>query len=65
MLGERIRKFRIKKGLSQERLARLADVSYNTIVKIESGASNNPTIQTLSGIAKVLEVTIDELLRAK
>ncbi len=65
MLGERIRKFRIKKGLSQERLARLADVSYNTIVKIESGASNNPTIQTLSGIAKVLEVTVDELLRAK
>jgi transcriptional regulator with XRE-family HTH domain len=62
MLGEKIRKLRIKKGLSQEKLARLADISYNTIVKIESGASNNPTIQTLSGIANALDVSLDELI---
>lgn len=63
MLGEKIRKLRIKKGLSQERLARLADISYNTIVKIEAGASNNPTIQTLSGIANALGVSLDELMK--
>jgi len=65
MLGDKIRKLRIKKGLSQEKLARLANISYNTIVKIESGDSNNPTIQTLSGIASALGVSFDELLNKK
>jgi transcriptional regulator with XRE-family HTH domain len=63
MLGEKIRKIRIKKGLSQEKVARLANVSYNTIAKIESGVSNNPTIQTLYGIANALEVSLDELMK--
>ena len=62
MLSERIRKLHIKRGLSQEKLARLADVSYNTIVKIESGQSKHPTIQTVAGIAKALDVGLDELV---
>lgn len=62
MLSERIRKLRIKKGLSQEKLARLADVSYNTIVKIESSQSKRPTIQTVAGIAKALDISLDELV---
>jgi len=62
MLSERIRKLRIKKGLSQEKLARLADVSYNTIVKIESSQSKHPTIQTVAGIAKALDISLDELV---
>jgi transcriptional regulator with XRE-family HTH domain len=61
MLSKRIRELRNKKGLSQEKLARLADVSYNTIVKIESGESKNPTFQTMAGIAKALDITLDEL----
>ncbi len=63
MLAKRIREIRNKKGLSQEKLARLADVSYNTIVKIESGESKNPTIQTMAGIAKALEVSLDNLMK--
>jgi len=63
MLAKRIRDIRNKKGLSQEKLARLADVSYNTIVKIESGESKHPTIQTMAGIAKALGISLDELVK--
>jgi DNA-binding XRE family transcriptional regulator len=58
----KIKKLREKKGLSQEKLARLADVSNNTIVNIESGKQTNPTIETVSKIAKALDVKIEELL---
>lgn len=64
MLAKKIRELRRKKGLSQEKLARLADISYNTIVKIESGDSKNPTFQTMTGIAKALGVSLDDLANA-
>ena len=49
------------KGLSQEKLARMADVANNTIIKIESGKNQNPTLDTLKKIAKALGVSIDYL----
>ena len=58
----KIKQLREKKGLSQEKLARIADVSNNTIVNIESGKQTNPTIETVSKIAKALDVAIEELL---
>lgn len=63
MIAKRIRELRNKKGFSQEKLARLADISYNTIVKIESGESKHPTIQTMAGIAKALGVSLDDLAK--
>jgi transcriptional regulator with XRE-family HTH domain len=63
MLAKKIRELRTKKGLSQERLARLADVALNTVVKIESGESKHPTIQTMAGIAKALSVSLDDLAK--
>jgi len=63
MLDKKIRELRNKKGFSQEKLARLADVSYNTIVKIESGDSKNPTIQTMARVAKALSISLDELVQ--
>ena len=48
MLASNIRKLRKLKNISQEKLARLADISYNTVVKIEAGKANNPTFETLS-----------------
>ena len=53
------------KGLSQEKLARLADVANNTIVKIEAGKNQNPTLDTLNKIAKALEGTIYYLTNNK
>lgn len=58
-----IRKLREKNGLSQEKLARLADVSNNTIVNIEAGKQKNPTIDTIRKIAKALGVSLEELLK--
>ncbi|HEY4479004.1 MAG TPA: helix-turn-helix transcriptional regulator [Candidatus Paceibacterota bacterium] len=64
-ISKNIRKMREMKGLSQEKLARLADVANNTIVKIEAGKNQNPTLDTLNKIAKALEVTIDDLANNK
>ena len=61
MLAKRIRELRNKKGISQEKLARLANVSYSTIVKIESGESKNPTFGTMMGIAKALGISLDQV----
>ena len=62
MLGENIKKYRKKKELSQDRLAKLADITLTTLVKIETGSNDNPTIKTLKKIAGALEVSIDALL---
>ena len=61
-IADNIRKARKKAGLSQDKLAREADVAYNTVVKIESGENKNPTIETLRSIAKALDVSVDELI---
>ena len=57
-----LRKLREAKGLSQEKLARLADVANNTIIKIEAGKNQNPTLDTLRKVAKALNVSIDDLI---
>lgn len=62
MIGPNLRKLRKKKGFSQEKLARLADISLNTLTKIESGFARKPTIQTVVKLARALEVSIDELV---
>jgi len=58
-----VKQLREKTGLSQEKLARLADVSNNTIINIEAGKQNNPTIETLKKIANALEVGVDDLIK--
>lgn len=60
-LAKNLKKLREKKGLSQDRLAKLADVANNTIIKIEQGENINPTLDTLKKIAKALGVGLDEL----
>ena len=62
-LSKNLRKLREQKGLSQERLARLADVANNTIIKMESGENKNPTLDTLQKLAKALAVSVDDLIK--
>jgi len=62
-IAENIKKYRKKMGISQDRLSKVADVTYNTIIKIESGVNKNPTIETLAKIAKSLGVGVDDLIR--
>jgi len=62
-ISENLKKLRRKKGYSIEKVARLANLSLNTIVKIENGVNKNPTIETLTKIAKALEVGVDDLIK--
>ena len=62
-IADNIKKYRSKLGISQDKLSKLADVTYNTIIKIESGANINPTIETISKIAKALNVGVDDLIK--
>ena len=65
MIAQNIKKYRKKRGISQDKLSKLAEVTYNTIIKIESGATLNPRVETLRLIAKALGVTVDNLLNGK
>ena len=58
-----LKKLRNKMGYSLEKIARLADLSLNTVVKVENGVNQNPTIETLTKIAKALDVGVDDLIR--
>ena len=62
IISENIKKHRKKLGLSQDQLARKANVPYSTYLKIESGYTPNPSIQTVINIAEALYVSIDDLV---
>jgi len=62
-IGKNIKRFRQDKGLSQDKLSKIADLSLNTVVKIELDESPNPTIETIQRIAKALDVSVDDLLK--
>jgi transcriptional regulator with XRE-family HTH domain len=63
MIGANIRKIRKQKKLTQERLARLSNISLNTLTKIESGFAKAPNIKTVVKIARSLGVSVDELIK--
>jgi transcriptional regulator with XRE-family HTH domain len=55
-------KLRKGKGLTQEGLARKANISYHTLIKLESGGIKNPKIETVIKLAGALGVNLDELV---
>ena len=62
-IGTNIKKARAKLGLTQDDLAKKADVKYTTLTKIESGVVNKPSVQTMAKIAKALDVSIENLIK--
>ena len=62
-IGDKIKVFRAKQGLTQDALARKCDIPYTTLTKIESNVITKPSIQTVVKIATGLDVSIDELLK--
>ncbi len=58
---DRLQELRINQGLSQRRLAELAEVSNTSVWKIEQGGGANPA--TLKKLADVLGVRPVELLK--
>ncbi len=61
-IGINIKNLRQIRGLSQDRLSKLADISYDSVIKLENHKITNPTILTLQKIANTLGVSIIELL---
>ena len=61
-IANNLKKIRAEKGLSLEKVARFADLSLSTVVKVADGTNQNPTIDTLKKIAKALEIGVDDLI---
>ena len=59
-LGQKIRIERMKRKMSQEKLAELAELNRNFIGMVERGESNI-TVKNLEAIAKAFEMDIREL----
>ena len=62
-ISENIKKMRTKLGLTQDHLAMKADIKYTTLMKVESGTVNKPSVQTMAKIAKALGVLIEDLIK--
>lgn len=60
-IGQRIRKFRKAKGLSQEQLAEAVDISVTHLSHIETG-NTKLSLPVFVEIAKALEVQANDLL---
>jgi transcriptional regulator with XRE-family HTH domain len=63
MLGENIRRVRKRRKLTQDRLARVADIPYTTLTKIETGVIKQPSVQVVAKIAKALNILVDDLIK--
>jgi len=56
----RIREYRAKHNLTQEKLAEMVGVRRETIIFLEQG-KYNPSLKLAHNVAKTLKTTIDEL----
>lgn len=62
-IGGKIKVWRKKKELTQDALAKKADIPYTTLAKIESDVIENPSLHTITKIAKGLGVSLDDLVK--
>ncbi|WP_293782379.1 helix-turn-helix domain-containing protein [uncultured Aeromicrobium sp.] len=66
-IGQRLRDARNEKGISQEKLARLANIATFTYQKLEKGIARpgaplNPRLTTLIALCKALDLRVEDLL---
>ncbi|OES44995.1 helix-turn-helix domain-containing protein [Domibacillus iocasae] len=61
-IGERIRSFRLEKGMSLTELASRSDTAKSYISSVERDLQLNPSIQFLRKVSRVLDVNIEQLL---
>lgn len=60
-LGERLKMYRTQKGLSQEKIAEMLDVSRQAVTKWEVGQTT-PSSDNLIALANLYDVSLDELI---
>lgn len=61
-LAENLKKIRSKKNITQTELAQTLNVDKSFISNIENG-KNNPTLSTITNLAKALKVQVEELFK--
>lgn len=61
-LGRNLKRIRTTRGISQGDIARSLEVSRGFVSNIENGKTN-PTLSTISKLAKALGVSVDQLLK--
>ena len=62
LLGQRIKRLRVKARLSQSELASRAGVTRSLINKLEDRSTSNPTLDKLQRIAAALDVSVAYLI---
>ena len=58
----RLKALRIKRGMSQEALAKKAGISRGYLLRLEAGRQD-PSLSTLTSLAKALKVKVEDLLK--
>lgn len=61
-LGKAIRESRLSKGISQEKLALLAEVDRSYVGRVERG-DNNVALLTLARLASALDMSVAKLMQ--
>jgi transcriptional regulator with XRE-family HTH domain len=61
-VGKRVREIRNERSLSQDALAKRADVARTTVARLEAGEVS-PTVSMLEKLANALGVEPEELIR--
>ena len=61
IIGERIKKHRLIKNLSQEKISEKLNVSVTYISRIERG-NTKPNLEMLDNISEVLEISLSEII---
>lgn len=64
MLGEKIKKYRENKNMTQNEVADILGVKSATISKYETNTLE-PNIESIKKLSEIFEISIDELLRDK
>ncbi len=62
-VGETIRHYRQRMGITQEELARRAGLAPTSIVRLESGEVRAPRLSTLGRLAGALQIPVAELVQ--
>ena len=62
ILSAKLREYRLRKKISQQKLADLSFVHVRTILELESG-KRNPTLKTFLKIIHILEIPLSEIIQ--
>ncbi|MBP8994856.1 MAG: helix-turn-helix transcriptional regulator [Bacteroidales bacterium] len=62
-IGDNIKKLQARLNLTQDDLARKAEIPYTTPTKIETRVIKKPSVFVMAKISKALNITLDELIK--